>query len=84
MVKPSILFFAIYVLAVCSREISLIGNKKTFLKEFDLLLFGRTQHIDLYSLYVIFVRIFELRQTFLQMMKPSMLVFCVLISGSMF
>ena len=53
----------IWVSAVCSREFTLIGILKKFIKGFDLLLFGGTQHIDVSA---IFVWIFESRESVLE------------------
>ena len=38
--------------AVFSKEFNLIGILKKFIKGFDLLLFGRTQHIGLSAIFV--------------------------------
>ena len=53
----------IFASAVFSREISLIGILKKFIKGFGLLLFGETQHIGLLAFVV---WIFEPRKSFLE------------------
>ena len=53
---------------VYSREFSLIGILKKFIKGFGLLLFGKAQHIGLLA---IFVWIFETRQSFLSSLVKS-------------
>ena len=58
--------------AVFPREFGLIGILKKFIKGFGLLLLGKAQHIGLST---IFVWIFEFRQSVLESLGQSILVY---------